>query len=528
MPERADLSIKPTSRQSLQGFLAVVVFLSIAIPAVLSGGFLIWQNYERSVEQESQAAAEGYADLLEAGMAIPLWNVSPDLGQPLIESIFVDSAVLSVIVTTEQGKPFLEYVRSQAEIDSQQTISQQRTVTYSGERLGDVSLVYSLERALARSTHEARLLAVIIFAQLVVSLVTLSWVLHKRVLSPVKKLGVAASGIAKGDLKTAIPRLKNDEFGDLSQQLEMMRGVLEANFTELEQRVDERTTELKSVNTALRGTLDQLRMAQDNLIQQEKLAALGALVAGVAHELNTPIGNGLTVSTSLCESCVTIKKDMREGLTRSALEKFIRDMDEGTQLVNRNLEKASELVSSFKQVAVDRTSVQRRRFSLLSFLSETRLTVSPIFKRTPYEVVIDAPDDIQIESYPGPLGQVITNLLNNAVVHAFAGRDHGKVTLRARAVADEVELAVEDDGCGIPPEHHARIYDPFFTTKLGEGGNGLGMHIVHNIVTGMLGGSIKLSSTVGMGTCFTLRLPLVAPADDPEWKSDDQEAFGEV
>lgn len=517
--------VRPSPRQSLQGFLAVVVFLSIAIPAVLSGGFLIWQNYQRTVEQESKAAAEGYADLLEAGMTIPLWNVSPDLGQPLIESIFVDSAVLSVIVNTEQGKPFLEYVRSQAEVDSQETISLQRAVVYHGESLGNVKLVYSLERALARSTQEAKLLAIIIFAQLVVSLLTLSWVLHRRVLQPVKKLSVAASGIAHGDLKTAIPCLQNDEFGDLSEQLEVMRGELEESFTELEQRVDERTIELKSVNTAMQGTLDQLRMAQDNLIQSEKLAALGALVAGVAHELNTPIGNGLTVATALCQSCTQIKKDMQDGLTRSSLERFIHDMDEGTQLVNRNLEKASELVSSFKQVAVDRTSAQRRRFSLLSLLKETQLTVSPIFKRTPYQVIIDTPENIELDSYPGPLGQVVTNLLNNAVIHAFAGRDHGKVTLRARSLADAIELTVEDDGCGIAPEYQARIFDPFFTTKLGEGGNGLGMHIVHNIVTAMLGGSIKLSSTVGVGTSFTLRLPLVAPADDPEWKKSDQKGI---
>lgn len=508
------------SRQSLQRFLAVVVFFSIAIPAVFSGGVLIWENYQRTIEQDSLTAAAGYADLLEAGMTIPLWNVSPDLGQPLIESIFVDSAVLSVIVKTEQGDPFLEYIRNQVDFSKQEKVTLTRSVLYNDERLGKVELVYSLERARARATNEAKLLAIIIFVQLVVSLVTISVVLHRRVLSPLKKLGIAASGIAHGDLKTNIPSLKNDEFGDLSLQLESMRGVLEQNFTQLEKRVDERTVELRAVNSALQGTLDQLRQAQDNLIQSEKLAALGALVAGVAHELNTPIGNGLTVTTTLCDSCVSIKKDMVDGLTRSKLEKFIRDMDEGTQLVNRNLEKASELVSSFKQVAVDRTSVQRRSFSLLAILNETRLTVSPIFKRTPYKVEIDVAEDLMIDSYPGPLGQVITNLLNNAVIHAFDGRDYGTVLLRAEKVPDGVKLVIADDGIGIPEENQARIFDPFFTTKLGAGGNGLGMHIVHNIVTGMLGGKIKLESEVGVGTSFTLFLPSAAPTDEPEWKLD--------
>src|SRR5690606_6730324 len=125
-----------------------------------------------------------------------------------------------------------------------------------------------------------------------------------------------------------------------------------------------------------------------------------------------------TVATAMCESCETVKRDLANGLTRSSLEKFLREMDEGSQLVWRNLEKSAELVSSFKQVAMDRTSAQRRKFDLLSILQETRLTLSPAFKRTPYVVEIQVPENIGLDSYPGPLGQVVTNLLNNALVHA--------------------------------------------------------------------------------------------------------------
>jgi signal transduction histidine kinase/ligand-binding sensor domain-containing protein len=256
----------------------------------------------------------------------------------------------------------------------------------------------------------------------------------------------------------------------------------------------------------------QLKQMESNLIQSEKLAALGALVAGVAHELNTPIGNGLTVATTLCDSCDLMKEQMKNGLTKSALEKFVQDMDEGTHLVNRNLERASELVSSFKQVAVDRTSAKRRKFSLQEILNEICLTVSPSFKRTPYVVEIRTHEDINLDSYPGPLGQVITNLLNNAVIHAFDGRDHGRVVVTTKNVLGGVNITVADDGVGITPENQQKIFDPFFTTKLGRGGNGLGMHIVHNIVTGVLGGTIQLHSQVGEGTSFTLFLPKAAPS----------------
>jgi ligand-binding sensor domain-containing protein/signal transduction histidine kinase len=263
-----------------------------------------------------------------------------------------------------------------------------------------------------------------------------------------------------------------------------------------------------------------LKHMETNLIQAEKLAALGALVAGVAHELNTPIGNGLTVASTLCESCADIKKAMKRGLTRSALDQFIADVDEGAQLVNRNLMRASELVSSFKQVAVDRTSAQRRKFLLQDMIQEICFTASPIFKFTPYILDVVVRDDVIMDSYPGPLGQVITNLLNNTVIHAFDGRDHGRVVVAAENVVNGVNISVTDDGVGISVENQAKIFDPFFTTKLGLGGNGLGMHIVHNIVTGVLGGTIHFTSTVGQGTCFIVSLPKVAPlvavAEDEE------------
>jgi two-component system NtrC family sensor kinase len=498
-------------RHRLQRFLAVVVFISIVLPAVISGAFFIWQNYQRTLEHDSLSAANSYIDLLQGGMSVPLWNISPELGRPLVETILVDPAVLTVRVKTESGEAFLEHVRESDQTLDTHQIHLRREVYYNQQPIGEVELGYSLVAAHARAAHETQLLAMIILVQLAVSLVTISWVLHRRVLSPLQQLSAAAAGIAAGDLKTHIPALNKDEFGALSQQLERMRGALDSSFSGLEKRVDERTRELRTVNQTLLGTLEQLQQTQHHLVQSEKLAALGSLVAGVAHELNTPIGNGLTVSTSLCDSCDDMKQQLAQGLTRTALDKFMRDIDEGTQLVSRNLAKASELVSSFKQVAMDRTSAQRRKFSLAALLTETRLTLSPAFKRTPYLVEIEAADECWMDSYPGPLGQVITNLLNNTLVHAFEGRNHGRVCISVQKQSDYVEILVEDDGVGIPEENLSRIFDPFFTTKLGAGGNGLGMHIVHNIVTRILGGDIRLHSELGRGTIFTLALPLVAP-----------------
>jgi two-component system, NtrC family, sensor kinase len=503
--------IVPSSKKSLHLFLAAVVFLSIAVPAVISGGVLIHENYQRTIEQDSLKAANNYADLLEVGMGVALWNVSVELGKPLLESILVDPSVLSIEVLTEHGDVFLEHRRPSSEYETDESLTVTRNIQFSGAELGKVEVVYSLAKAKLRVANETKLLAVIILAQLTVSLVTISTVLQRRVLSPLKKLCAAAAGITRGDLRTEMPRMQDDEFGALSRELETMRGALEQNFMQLEKRVDQRTNQLQAANIQMKAMLEQLQTTQDNLIQSEKLAALGALVAGVAHELNTPIGNGLTVATTLCESCTDMKQQMSVGLTKTALEKFVGDMYEGAYLVNRNLARASELVTSFKQVAVDRTSAQRRKFSLREIVNETYLTLSPAFKRTPFIVEVNIVDDIVLDSYPGPLGQVITNLLNNALIHAFDGRTHGRVVIANENVPGGVRVMVTDDGVGIATENQAKIFDPFFTTKLGAGGNGLGMHIVHNIVTGVLGGTIQLFSQLGEGTRFTLFLPSVAP-----------------
>jgi len=351
-------------RASLQAFLVVVVFLSIAAPAVITGGFLIYENYQRTIELESQEAAGSYADLLQAGMTMPLWNVAPSLGKPLLDTVKIDPSVLRIVVQGVDGEIFLEYEKDEL-FNAEESLEIIRDISFEGERLGSVALLYSLKAARQRAAADSQLLLTIIIFQLIFSLGVLSFFLRRRVVQPLISLEKAAVGIAGGDLKTAIPLLKNDEFGRLSRQLEIMRGSLEQSFTNLEERVKERTAELIDLNKELKGTLDKLQQAQGNLVQSEKLAALGALVAGVAHELNTPLGNGLTVASSLYDSTRHIRRQFEDGITRTDLENYLNDMNEGSHLVVASLERASELVSGFKQVAVDRTSAQRREFKLL-------------------------------------------------------------------------------------------------------------------------------------------------------------------
>jgi PAS domain S-box-containing protein len=317
--------------------------------------------------------------------------------------------------------------------------------------------------------------------------------------------------------------VEGEEFGilacqDVTDKRRIENEILDLNAT-LEERVAERTEELRQANQELEITLDALNMAQQELIHSEKLAALGSLVAGIAHELNTPIGNSLMVASTFADQTGALTSDYasHKGIKRSALESYISDAGKASDILVRNLQRAADLVNSFKQVAIDQTSSQRRKFSLAEVTGEILLTLWPALRKNEFTVEQNIPDDMFLDSYPGPLGQVLTNLINNALLHGFEDRNLGTIVIAALPGADGwIELTVKDDGVGIPAAHLNRIFDPFFTTKLGAGGSGLGLNITHNIVTRVLGGRVRVQSAVGVGTIFTLTLPLVAPQRDSE------------
>ncbi|RFP15735.1 MULTISPECIES: sensor histidine kinase [unclassified Duganella] len=301
----------------------------------------------------------------------------------------------------------------------------------------------------------------------------------------------------------------------LYRQLQVEQTATRQLNESLERRVAERTADLVTANKDLARAIDTLRIAQEELVNSEKLAALGSLVAGVAHELNTPIGNGLLAATVLTDKTRQFASDYATGLTRRTTEAYISDMTQITELVVRNIARSADLVTSFKQVAVDQTSSQRRHFQLAEVVAENIKALLPTINKTAYVIEQAVPEALAMDSYPGPIGQVLINLINNAIVHGFAGRSKGTITIAASAAEDGwLELRVSDDGVGIAAEHLGRIYDPFFTTKLGAGSSGLGLNISHNIVTGLLGGKIRATSQVGGGTTFALHLPLMAPRHD--------------
>ncbi len=308
-------------------------------------------------------------------------------------------------------------------------------------------------------------------------------------------------------------RQRQTELERSEERLVQTLQTLQSLNVELESRVEQRTVDLARANRELSAAMETLKMAQGELVRSEKLAALGNLVGGVAHELNTPIGNGVMAVSTVYDHVREYRRRMESGLWRPTLEAFVDRVERGSEIAVRNLQRANELLASFKQVAIDQASAQRRQFMLSEVVDEILLTLQPTFKRTPFKLRCRIPGDLTMDSYPGPLGQVLTNLLTNSLHHGFEGRASGQVDITAERQDDgRVCLEVTDDGMGIAPDMLDRIFDPFVTSKLGRGGNGLGLHIVWNTVTGVLGGTISVDSKPDRGTRFRIILPVVAPS----------------
>lgn len=509
------------SQHGLRRALYAALILSLVLPGIAAGFVMIYFSLQRTLESETRVRAEKLADLLQAGMTTPLWEMAPEAGQPLVSAVATDPSVTRIEVRNQNDERVLDYQR-EAESDASPIVVT-RPVTYHHEYLGQVVIRYSISAAFDEARRASVRLLAIVGLQLLVSFVLIGAWLSRRVLKPLDMLHVSAGRIADGDLQSEVPALRDDEFGHLATKLDAMRDSLAQSVTDLEERVEERTHALKAVNARLQKTLDDLQRMQNLLVQSEKLASLGSLVAGVAHELNTPIGTGVTVASTITDKCIELRRLIDQGIRRSQLDAMLNDIEKAGALAQSSLQRAARLVHDFKQVAVDQTSSRRREFELHEMLREMMVAVRLRHKHVPVTIDVDAPPGIAMNSYPGTLEQVLGNLIDNAVIHGAQGRSDCVIAIAARPQDGGVTITVADNGNGIAAELLPRIFDPFFTTRLGKGGSGLGLSIVFSLVSGMLGGHITVDSTLGQGTCFTLTLPLAAPERPAAQRDSPQE-----
>ena len=504
---------------SLRWAVISALLIGLVLPAVISGLY-DYKTITAQAERDLQRDLNRSAEVLAISLATPLWDVNQQAAEVLIKSLTNDSRYVAATVhEKDTPRPFVETQRQSGLVGETRTLT--KPITREGIIIGKVTLTMTKRPYLDQLDTEIRHELWRVTGTLAISLLLILWVIRNRILKPMDLLTRAAEELSAGKLDTQLRFSSRDEIGRVGNAMERMRqGLLNAfealhqHASTLEEKVAQRTNELQNTNTELTNTLNHLKTAQSSLVESEKLASLGRLVAGVAHELNTPLGNAMTVVSTIEDRFTELTKKVNNGtgLRKSELTELLNNTQKGHDLLRRNVEKAAELIRDFKQVAIDQSSEMRRQFDAKQVIEETLITVRPRFKHSPFKIETQLGDDIVMDSFPGPLGQVLTNLMLNSFIHAFEDRPTGTVRLTAKRLADGwVQILCEDDGIGMKEAVRKQIFDPFFTTKMGRGGSGLGLNIVHNIVTGLLGGRISVTSQQGLGTRFEITLPIRAP-----------------
>ncbi len=316
-------------------------------------------------------------------------------------------------------------------------------------------------------------------------------------------------------LTRAADKVKGFEVGAVDyitkpfQQEEVLaRVTIHLKISDLTQDLEDKVAQLAQLNADLVAT-------QSHLVEAKKMAALGGLVAGVAHEINTPVGIAITAASAFSDDLIALSTAYdNDEMSQEEFEEFLDFGKQFTGLIVSNLNQAANLVQSFKQVAVDQSSEEKRTFVMLTYLEEILLTLKPKLNRIYHTIQIECAENLTLYSHPGAWYQIVTNLVLNSVIHGYAEGEHSNLFFNIQTNNGELNFEYQDDGCGIPSENLDKIFAPFFTTRRGQGGSGLGLHIIYNLVTQRLGGTIRCESELGVGTKFIIDLPYITKATD--------------
>ena len=489
--------------------------------------------------KELTADRDRYADLLSVSLREPLWQLAPQFAEALVDKILEDPKVAHIVVTRmPEGQVFVERgnrLQSGVAPATRPVIVQNLTLGQLTITINDSGVRAATAEAQNRSLWRTGWISV-------AAILLITLVLHVRLNRPIDRLVRQSEALAASRLDTPFTWARNDELGRLGQSLENTRQALAHLVGELqtvnqelrtenaqrkaaeekiarhaevlEDRVAERTTELSSANATLSKTLDDLRQTQADLIESKKLASLGRMVAGIAHELNTPIGNALTIGTSMGERVHELRAIFNEGqMKRATMTEFLDLSEEACTVMERSLVRAASLVTNFKRATESQSNEPLSTFDLAHLTEQVFSEFSTRYPETQIHLVAKVPAGIFMTSYAGLLAQVLSNLLDNARVHAFEHVNEPRITVEVTANGSQVAIVVTDNGAGIPTELHTRIFEPMFTAHLGRGGVGLGLSVTQNIVVRHLGGKIGVQSALVSGACFVIHVPLVAPAN---------------
>lgn len=502
--------------------LFLKLFLSMFISIIVS--FSIYSltiiHMEKRVTDENLLTKIYYNEkVYTSSISVLLYEVNKEVLISLLNSIFLDKEIVKIEL--DDNAKLLNMNLSKAKYDEKYLIKSSIKLIYENEDLGDLTIYYT-NKFINDSIKQYKINIFIFSIILIFILVLILFYFINKFSDSIKILTEASSEIALGNLSREIHIKTKDEIGILANKFEMMRNSLKERIEtnekqakeikdlneDLQHKVYERTIELEKTNKELHNSIENLELTQKQLIESEKMASLGSLVAGISHEINTPVGVCVTASTHFSELTKNLKKDYEnDSISEESFEKYINNSTEVAKLIETNLNKTAKLVKSFKQISVDQISEQRRKFDVKKYIYEILFSISNITRKTNLKIDVVG-DELEIDTYAGAFSQIITNLIINSVIHGFDKNKDGNIIIDLKNIDNNLFIVYKDNGKGISPENLPKIFDPFFTTNREQGGTGLGMNIIYNIITSKLNGIIVCKSSPNSGVEFTIKIPI--------------------
>lgn len=512
--------------------ISTVILITLIVMTLFQYNYIRLQK--RQALENLSTKIKLTSELLSRVNSGPLFYYDTPLIETNIKSFLQDPEIKSIFVLEANGEIDLFY--ENPSVSKNDLIEVTNEVYYQGENIGKIITTYSKDVINAELRSSIRNLILSLIASAVVISIGLLLII-KQITRPIIELTEVSYEISSGNLNKDIKIISSDEIGTLSKSFIRMRDSIKEkmeslNFENEERKKAEialriRTEELAGANSELsahrkhleelvskrtaelQDSLTNLERTKDKLVESEKMASLGDLVAGVAHEINTPVGIGVTAASHLESETKTFIEAFKRGvLSKSQFENYVILADESAKMILSNMERAASLIRSFKKVAVDQSSEEKRPFNIKEYIDDVLISIHSKFKHTTHNIEVTGDSDLTINSYPGALSQVITNLCMNSLIHGFEEMKEGQINIHIEQLSSIARITYRDNGAGIPPEVVKRIFDPFFTTKRGRGGSGLGMNIVYNLISQTLEGTITCESIIGEGTVFIMEIPI--------------------
>lgn len=537
------MKLNPISaiRSKISLKFATTVILTIIIVLLISSYFEI-KTYMKDSNTDLDLKIDTISAIAVKAFSNALWNYNDAAIRSAAEGLLQDIEIAGVEVTNGHAQIVCSYVNLGDEYSEKYLINKVVPIQYKDEIIGEANISFTryFIQTQIKKTIVLRLTQI---GGLSLFLIIIINFISYRITKPLQELSNGVDQLSYGNLKERVSITSNDEVGKLAsrfnnmaaelekayQDLEMAYRDLENDALELEEKNDEiqhysenletlvadRTAdynkanyELLERNKELNDTINALNVAQNQLIQTEKLAALGSIVAGVAHEINTPLGVGITGISFLEDLNSELRQKLSEGsLTKDDLKKFVESVNESIEMTSLNLYRAAELIKSFKKLAVDQSNDIKTEFNFKESINTVLISLKHEYKRPNHKIINRCPDDIFINSYPGDFMQIFTNLIINSINHGFINKENGNIDISVALEDNSLKIIYTDDGVGITKENLNKIYDPFFTTNRQGGGSGLGLNIVYNLITQKLKGRITCESNPGEGVKFIIDIP---------------------